>query len=64
MKDGITDMDEVEIIRFLPALVKTKRLETKRKANYATKHAGDKRRKAEARNDADCVREEETELRV
>jgi hypothetical protein len=53
VKHGSSDMDEVEIIEIPTSSVKTKRLETKRKANYAPKHAEDKRRKTETRNDTE-----------
>jgi hypothetical protein len=55
----IDGSEKVEIIENPSSSVKTRRLETKRKACCATKHAGDKRRKTEIRKDADCIREEE-----
>jgi hypothetical protein len=56
IQDGISEMDEVEFI-VVPtsSSVKTKTLETKRKASCAPKHAEGKRRKAESRNDTDRV---------
>jgi hypothetical protein len=60
IKDGGSEMDEVAITEILTSSVKTKTLETKRKASRAPKHTGDRRRRSETRNDTDSILEEES----
>jgi hypothetical protein len=60
VKDAGSEMGEVAITEIPTSSVRTKTLETKRKASCAPKHTGDKRRKAETRNDTDSILDNES----
>jgi hypothetical protein len=60
VKDAGSEMDEVAITEIPTSSVRTKTLETKRKASCAPTHTGDKRRKAETLNDTNSILDNES----